>query len=76
MDNLDNLDNLKRGIMRKRAKKHNYEKKLEKLRKSGVLPKVGLSQINIAHDDWCGIYKSKRCNCDPDVSLKRGTLDN
>lgn len=26
----------------------------------------------IAHDDWCGIWSGRECDCDPDVWLERG----
>jgi hypothetical protein len=56
-----------RGI----PKTHNYLKKLLRLQAQGGLPVgVGLHQLDIYHDDWCHIYKGKRCNCDPDLRLK------
>jgi hypothetical protein len=24
----------------------------------------------IAHDNWCKIYKGKPCNCNPDISVE------
>ena len=57
--------------MPKRADKlpdHNYLRKLRYLMRVGALPHaVGLHQITVYHDDWCGIYRQKRCNCDPDI---------
>ncbi len=56
----------------KRKRKHNYEKVIGKLIKSGVLPSgAGVTDVYILHDEWCGIYKSKRCNCKPDVQIKK-----
>jgi hypothetical protein len=43
----------------------NYHAKVMALTK-GLQP--GVSSIRVAHDDWCGIYQGKRCNCDPEVS--------
>ena len=43
---------------------------LRYLMRVGVLPYAGgLHQITVYHDDWCGIYQDKRCNCDPDIRL-------
>lgn len=59
--------------MPKRASKlpaHNYLRKLRYLMRVGALPyTVGLHQLTIFHDDWCGIYQGKRCNCNPDIRL-------
>ena len=52
-------------------KQHNYIRKLHYLWRIGALPRtVGLHMLDVAHDDWCGIFEGKRCNCDPDVRLK------
>ena len=49
---------------------HNYLRKLRYLMRVGALPQaVGLHQITVYHDDWCGIYQDKRCNCAPDIRL-------
>jgi len=50
---------------------HNYMKKLLKFQSEGKLPKVGLHEVNVAHDDWCQVYKGGYCNCDPDIQLRR-----
>lgn len=59
--------------MPKRASKlpdHNYLRKLRYLMRVGALPyAVGLHQITVYHDDWCGIYHDKRCDCNPDIRL-------
>ena len=55
---------------------HNYLRKLRYLMRVGALPHaVGLHQITIFHDDWCGIYKDKRCNCNPDIRLAWSQAD-
>lgn len=49
---------------------HNYKRKLRYLMAVGALPQdVGVHQITIFHDSWCGIYRGTRCNCDPDITL-------
>ena len=55
---------------------HNYQIKLERMHAEGKLPRtVGVRDINIFHDDWCGIYKGGRCNCDPDIQLPPAAAD-
>lgn len=49
----------------------NYVRKLRYLHRIGALPReVGLHMVEVYHDDWCGIYKDQRCQCDPDIRLK------
>jgi len=49
---------------------HNYKRKLRYLMRVGALPcDVGVHQFEVYHDSWCGYYKGKRCNCDPDIRL-------
>ena len=24
-------------------------------------------RVDILHDDWCGVFKGRRCDCEPDV---------
>ena len=60
--------------MKKRGKtlpQPNYVRKLHYLYRIGALPRdVGVHQVTIYHDDWCGIYQDRRCNGDPDIKLK------
>jgi len=28
-----------------------------------------VTQVRIAHDEWCGIFHGRPCDCDPDVSV-------
>ena len=30
---------------------------------------AGLSDVLVLHDDWCGSFKMRPCNCDPDMTL-------
>jgi hypothetical protein len=52
-------------------KAHSHVKKLRKLMAQGKIPmKAGtVSQVHVAHDDWCRIFKGQRCNCDPDIRV-------
>jgi hypothetical protein len=55
----------------KKVPQHNYLRKLQFMWRSGAIPRtVGLHQVSVAHDDWCGIFEGARCNCDPDIALK------
>ena len=47
---------------------HNYQKKLVELIAVGVI-KPGFSEVEVIHDDWCGIHKMQRCDCDPDFQI-------
>jgi hypothetical protein len=49
---------------------HNYVRKLHYLWRIGAIPRtVGLHQVRVYHDNWCGIYKDQRCDCNPDIRL-------
>jgi hypothetical protein len=55
---------------------HNYVRKLRYLMATGALPRdVGMQHVRIYHDDWCGVWQEKRCNCDPDIRLKWSVAD-
>lgn len=58
----------------KRVKKipqPNYVRKLHYLYCIGALPReVGLHRVDVAHDDWCGIFAGQRCHCDPEITLQ------
>ena len=48
---------------------HNYIVKLKRLEAEGKTPQSGLYYTDIRHDDWCGIFRGRRCNCDPDIGF-------
>ena len=49
---------------------HTSLRTLRYLMRVGALPyAVGLHQLTVYHDDWCGIYQDKRCSCNPDIRL-------
>jgi hypothetical protein len=52
-------------------KEHNHVKKLKRFIASGrILVMAGtVSLVDVAHDDWCRIFKGKRCNCDPEIRV-------
>jgi hypothetical protein len=47
----------------------NYVAKMEKLVAEGKIPRGKVSDVEIRHDSFCGIYDSKPCNCNPDILL-------
>src|SRR5262249_24470123 len=49
---------------------HNYYAKLVKLQEQGKLPAGSLTEVDIAHDDWCATCKGGYCDCDPDITLR------
>jgi hypothetical protein len=53
--------------------RHNYVKKLMKMKQAGTIPAESGSCLDVtcSHDDWCQIYKGGYCNCDPDITWKR-----
>jgi hypothetical protein len=59
--------------MKKRRKQRKrlpaYVRKVEYLYNVGALPRVGVSQVTVLHDDWCHHFQGRRCNCNPDVKL-------
>ncbi len=48
---------------------HHYQTKLLEALLSGKLAiEPGqYKHVEIRHDDWCGIFKGERCNCEPDI---------
>ena len=51
---------------------HEYLKRIQKARSQGVFGAGEVLDLAVAHDDWCGIYKGRECNCDPRITFKRG----
>jgi hypothetical protein len=50
---------------------HNYLAKIRRMWVAGALPRTaGYHQITVYHDDDCGIFTGKRCDCDPDIKLR------
>ena len=53
--------------------KQNYRKRLLEMWRNGQLPaKPGtVHHADVYHDGWCGVFKGKACNCDPDIHVKK-----
>lgn len=49
---------------------HNYMKKLMELKARGELPASGVSDVQVAHDDWCKVHTGGYCNCDPEITIQ------
>ena len=48
--------------------RQNYPIKLLRLESESKLP-PGLWHADIRHDDWCGIFRGRHCDCDPDIAI-------
>ena len=55
---------------RDKPEKHNYIRKLRRLQKQGKIPKGEVTDVDIAHDDWCKIFTGGYCNCNPEITLR------
>jgi hypothetical protein len=53
----------------KHSRKHNHIRKLAWMRAQGRLPD-GVHGVEVSHDDWCGVWTERYCNCDPDVRVR------
>ena len=49
-------------------KQHNYITKMLEILDQGVMSIAEVGKADVFHDDWCGIFKGGRCNCDPHLS--------
>ena len=49
----------------------NYHDKVMKLAQnnSGLFQPGKMTQVIVAHDDWCDMHHGGACNCDPEVKL-------
>ena len=52
-------------------RRHNYFPKLIALWEQGKIPEGRLTDVEVAHDDWCGIHEGGDCDCDPDVRVRQ-----
>jgi hypothetical protein len=50
-------------------RQHNYVLKIERLYREGKIPTRVLSELFIYHDDPCGIFQGRHCDCDPDIRV-------
>jgi hypothetical protein len=56
-------------------RQHNYFKKLMQLYAEGKLT-IGSTEVDVYHDNWCGVYRGRYCDCDPEIRLRQvGSLD-
>ena len=48
----------------------NYLTKIVQMQDAGALPRVGVAQLAVFHDDWCALLATTgACDCDPEVRL-------
>ena len=56
-----------------KLKGSHHHQKLRQLLAAGAFPTIQpgtVSLVDVAHDAWCGIFKGRRCHCDPDIRLR------
>jgi hypothetical protein len=49
---------------------HEYLRRLGLAQKKGILDAGTVAHANVMHDDTCGIYRDRECNCDPDITIE------
>jgi hypothetical protein len=50
-----------------RRRQHNYIRKVREFVERYGIPAAGLHHIGVLHDDWCGVHRGGRCDCDPEI---------
>ena len=45
----------------------NYLVKIQRMIASGAIPPGAVTDVVVAHDSWCAIYRAAPCNCDPEI---------
>jgi hypothetical protein len=46
-----------------------YMHRLIKAIDKGSIPKACLAEVQVMHEDLCGIFRNAPCNCDVDMSV-------
>lgn len=55
---------------------HNFLRKVRALIAAGTISGgPGLTEVDVYHDDGCGIFAGGRCDCDPVVKVRRPLPD-
>ena len=53
-------------------KEHNYKIKINKMIAAGELSEgASLTKLEVFHDDLCGIFYGKKCDCDPKIKIDK-----
>jgi len=57
--------------IRKKVKRteHEYMRRMRRAIENGVIDQPMAAFAEIKHDDYCGIWKRKLCDCDPDITF-------
>lgn len=58
---------VKDGVLIVGGRGGNY--RAEVIREGLKLP-PGLHHVDIYHEDWCGIFSERKCNCEPDIVVR------
>ena len=51
---------------------HEYIKRIQKAQARGLFGAGEALGMSVAHDDCCGIYRGRECDCNPEISFRRG----
>jgi hypothetical protein len=54
---------------------HNYLQVLRDFAAENRLPPGSMTEVETLHDDWCGIFQGKRCDCNPVVRRAEADLN-
>ena len=47
-----------------------YLRKVEYLHKVGAISCVGVTQLEVSHDNWCQHWQGEACNCEAEVKVR------
>lgn len=52
---------------------HRYQEKIRKMVERGELSADpgSLSQVEVRHDHWCGVFRGRFCGCDAEITIVR-----
>jgi hypothetical protein len=47
-----------------------YVRRVKYLHAIGAIPRNGMAHIDVYHDDWCGHFQGRACDCTPEVRVR------
>jgi hypothetical protein len=50
-------------------KNNDFKKLMELAERRGVVP-GRVEEVDVYHDDWCGIYRGDYCDRDPEIEFR------
>ena len=60
---------------RRKVSKTGYQDRIAVALNSLDLPAVGVGRVGVYHDQKCGLFAGRPCNCVPDISIHVGDGD-